>query len=87
VGYFSNSSDGEAYYSHFCARCLHNPTDPNAPYCPIWDLHMMRNYEECNKADSPLHVLIPRDKKTGSNLECKMFWLAPSMGLPLEGGG
>jgi len=90
MGYFSNSTDGDAYYEAFCSKCVHDQQyrkDQTGGGCPVWLLHHMGNYEECNRAESHLHVLIPRDKKTGQNKECSMFWPAPSMGLPLEGGG
>lgn len=90
MGYFSNSTDGEAYYSAFCARCIHEQQylkDATGGGCAVWMAHLLANYKDCNNKESPLHVLIPRDEKTGANLQCRMFIPAPSIGLPLEGGG
>lgn len=91
MGYFSNSTDGDAYLEAYCVRCIHFPKGINEPYCGVWNAHMMANYKDCNNPESVLHILIPRrpDPKFGhmGNAECTMFWPAPSMGLPLEGGG
>lgn len=87
MGYFSNSTDGEAYYSAYCAKCIHEHQyrrDGTGGGCAVWFIHGVLNYEECNKPDSPLHILIPRDKATGMNKECTMFYPAPSMGLPFD---
>ena len=72
MGYFSNGTEGEMYYEEYCAHCVHDDPD-NGKHCPIWSLHLLHNYEECNKKDSFLHVLIPRDKKEGFNDTCTMF--------------
>lgn len=71
MGYFSNGSEGEFYYEEYCARCLHDDPE-NGKHCPIWSLHLLHNYEECNKKDSMLHVLIPRNHQ-GFNDACTMF--------------
>lgn len=62
MGYFSNGSEGEGYEEQWCSRCLHNDG------CAVWSAHQLHNYEECNKPDSILHMLIPRD-----NGQCRMF--------------
>lgn len=80
MGYFSNGTEGEMYELQYCIKCIHN-MDPDKG-CPILFLHMMHNYDECDKEDSFLHVLIPRGKDHG-NERCSMFIPAPSMGLPL----
>lgn len=70
MGYFSNGSEGEFYYEEYCSRCVHD--DPEkGKHCPIWNLHLLHNYEECNNKESFLHVLIPRNK--GFNDACTMF--------------
>ena len=74
MGYFSNGSEGMDYQEHYCSKCVHDEKQS----CPVWLLHLLHNYEECNKPDSFLHVLIPRTK-TG-NGQCALF-------LPLGGGG
>ena len=80
MGYFSNGTEGECYQAQYCFRCTHWPPDPNDGMCAVWLAHQLRNYEDCNNAESPLHVLIPRTKL--GNGECRMFIPAPSMGLP-----
>lgn len=71
MGYFSNGSEGEGYQERYCFRCLHDNFEKGI-YCPIWNLHLRGNYEECNKPDSYLHALIPREKPIG-NGRCAMF--------------
>lgn len=79
MGYFSNGSEGADYFEHYCSRCVFDRDHS----CPIWNLHLMKNYEECNKEDSFLHMLIPRSKDKLGNDECKFFMPAPSIGLDL----
>lgn len=71
MGYFSNGTEGEFYYDNYCSRCIHN-AEERGKLCSIWSLHLRHNYEECNKKDSFLHVLIPRNKD-GFNDICTMF--------------
>ena len=70
MGYFSNGTQGEMYQAKWCDKCLHQNAEKYVS-CPIWDLHLLNNYEECNKADSYLHHLIPRDGI--DNEQCRMF--------------
>lgn len=77
MGYFSNGSEGECYYEEYCARCIHDDPE-NGKHCPIWSLHLLYNYEECNKKDSYLHVLIPREGSI--NGTCSMFVERAAMG-------
>ena len=77
MGYFSNGTEGEMYQDTYCAKCIHEKG------CPVWGLHLLHNYDECNKPDSFLHLLIPRSETGLSNEQCSMFVPAPSMGLPL----
>jgi|SRR6185503_10700741 len=67
MGYFSNGTEGMMYEDRYCDKCV------NAPDCWILLQHLMRNYEECNKPDSILHVLIPRSKDGLGNEQCVMF--------------
>jgi len=69
MGYFANGFEGEAYQLRYCKRCVH---DLNSD-CPVLLLHYMHNYDECDKKDSFLHVLIPRSKDGLTNEQCKMF--------------
>lgn len=68
MGYFSNGTEGDSYYEAYCARCVHDAHED----CPVWSAHLMRNYEECNKPESILHMLIPRTAG-GGNEQCRMF--------------
>ncbi len=70
MGYFSNGSEGEGYHEQYCSRCIHDNFEKGI-YCPVWNLHLQRNYEECNNVFSMLHVLIPREG--GTNARCTMF--------------
>jgi len=71
MGYFSNGTEGMCYEEDYCSRCIHNNKD--GPYCPVWTLHMLHNYDECNKPDSFLHMLIPRSNDGLVNEQCRMF--------------
>lgn len=70
MGYFPNGTAGESYHEEYCANCIHDQQEGG---CPIWFLHGLHNYEECNKKDSFLHVLIPRSKDGLGNGICSMF--------------
>jgi hypothetical protein len=72
MGYFANNSAWDAYDGKYCAHCLHNPETEDDPPCAIVEAHMLLNYDECNKKDSILHMLIPRDSEAG-NQQCRMF--------------
>lgn len=82
MGYFSNGTEGMMYESEFCSRCVHQNGPDGESGCAVWLLHMLHNYEECNKPDSFLHTLIPRRKDDLGNEQCAMFH--PSM--PTDGG-
>lgn len=69
MAYFSNGTEGESYEAQYCDRCIHQKHDEGG--CAVWLAHMLHNYDECNKPDSILHLLIPRDGIW--NRECKMF--------------
>lgn len=71
MGYFSNGTEGEMYEAEYCSRCIHQKPDEGG--CAIWLAHMLHNYEECNKKDSILHLLIPRAKDGPWNDQCRMF--------------
>ena len=65
MGYFSNGTEGMEYEALYCDRCVHQGD------CAVWNAHMDCNYEECNKPESILHMLIPR--KGIHNEQCRMF--------------
>jgi hypothetical protein len=67
MGYFSNGTEGEIYYEEFCSKCLHE----HNRQCAVWLAHYIKNYDECNKKDSILHMLIPREGI--ENGKCLMF--------------
>jgi hypothetical protein len=67
MGYFSNGMEGLCYEATYCDKCVHQEAG-----CAVWLAHLVANYDECNKADSVLHVLIPRDAD-GNNGKCAMF--------------
>jgi hypothetical protein len=69
MAYFSNGTEGMDYQHNYCNQCLHDAKQN----CPVWLLHLMHNYDECNKPDSFLHVLIPRSKDGLSNEQCTMY--------------
>ena len=68
MGYFSNGTEGMEYERQWCDRCLHQDGG-----CAVWEAHLLANYAECNKPDSPLHVLIPRSADGWRNEQCRMF--------------
>jgi hypothetical protein len=69
MGYFANGTEGELYEARYCSRCRHYDDEPA---CAVWAAHLFHNYDECNKNDSILHELIPRDER-GENMQCRMF--------------
>lgn len=86
MGYFSNGTEGLDYVEHYCRRCIHwkDLNDGRGEGCPIWDMHLLFAYEECDSgsnAETMLNTLIPRgfieDAGDGvgmpTNEECTMF--------------
>lgn len=71
MAYFSNGTEGAMYEEEYCSRCVHQGPE-DGPGCTVWLAHMLHNYEECNKKDSILHLLIPR-RKDGFADKCSMF--------------
>jgi len=69
MGYFSNGTEGMDYEGNVCCKCFHQDKEGG---CPVWNLHLDYNSEECNKEDSFLHALIPI-RKDGINGICKMY--------------
>lgn len=67
MAYFSNGTEGDMYCKQWCDRCLHQDSG-----CTVWLLHMLYNYDECNKKESMLHVLIPI-RQDGFADKCTMF--------------
>lgn len=77
MGYFSNGTEGDCYFAKYCERCVHMPKNHDEGGCMVWFLHLMHNYDECNKDDSMLDVLIPRSKDGIGNDQCTMFYERP----------
>ncbi len=71
MGYFPNGMSGEFYHEQYCSRCVNEDAETER-YCPIWNFHLLYNYDECNNDDSWLHKLIPRDGI--DNKQCVMFF-------------
>lgn len=71
MGYFSNGSEGMSYEAKYCDRCVHQ-FDHTGKICKIWELHMLKNSEECNNKESILHDLIPRNVNSVNGV-CTMF--------------
>lgn len=84
MGYFSNGTEGEMYYERYCSRCVHDADPENNP-CMVWGAHLIANYEECNKPESVLHMLIPRTKNDLGNEQCRMFIERDTTGDLFEG--
>lgn len=72
MGYFSNGSEGDGYFEHYCSRCLHD-NEAKEIHCPIWSAHLSDNYKSCNDKTSILRLMIPRSKDDLSNEQCVMF--------------
>ena len=72
MGYFSNGTEGDAYWRKYCTQCVHDQID-NEKSCPVWEAHMIWNYDECDKPDSILHKMIPRTKDGLGNEKCVFY--------------
>jgi hypothetical protein len=69
MGYFSNGTEGMDYQERYCSRCVHDKNED----CPVWAAHLLYNYQECNKPESILHMLIPRTDNGLGNSACSLF--------------
>jgi len=72
MAYFPNGTSGELYFEQWCSRCKNwkQRADEDTEGCPIWDAHMLLNYDEKN--EEALNALIPEDKD-GNPLQCRMY--------------
>jgi hypothetical protein len=79
MGYFANGTEGELYQAHWCARCVHEDADRG---CPVWDLHLLYNYDQNKKKSTAdaLALLIPLRTDGLGNDRCRMFWEKGSRG-------
>jgi len=77
MAYFPNGTSGMDYEERYCANCVHGSED--GPYCPIWELHVLHNYEQCGKGRTAqawktvLSTLIPETKDGLGAEQCSMF--------------
>ncbi len=79
MAYFANGTEGDSYMEQFCENCI-NWRDGRGGFgdgCPVWDIHLMYSYEECNNkegnAKKMLDHLIPMTKDNIWANECRMF--------------
>lgn len=72
MGYFPNGDAVVDYEARYCYRCVHQDGPDGESGCAVFLAHLLKNYNECNKKRSILHLLIPRDKG-GKNEQCRMF--------------
>lgn len=94
MAYFSNGTEGLIYQETYCWRCQNWGKDKlseksGGPGCPIWDLHLLYSYEECDSdsnAKKMLDTLIPMVEHTFSDGitgeiagKCSMFHAKPGM--------
>jgi hypothetical protein len=73
MGYFSNGDEGMSYEEQYCSRCVHRGNEDDGG-CAVFLAHLLHNYDECNKDDSILHLLIPRSKNGVGNEQCALFY-------------
>lgn len=73
MAYFANGTEGEMYFDRYCARCIHRDGPDGDSGCAVWLAHLIGNYDQCNKPDSVLNLLIPRSKNGLGNEQCLMF--------------
>jgi hypothetical protein len=58
-------------------NCVHE--NPDGPYCPIWELHVLNNYTQCGKGKTAqawkmvLSTLIPETENGLGAEQCSMF--------------
>ncbi len=73
MGYFSNGSEGDGYNETYCMRCVNwKDSVDRGEGCPVWDAHLMHNYNQEGAAREILSILIPRSSD-GGNGKCAMF--------------
>lgn len=70
MGYFPNGTAGGMYEEEYCMNCIHGTGDDP---CAVMLAHNLYNYDECDKPESILHLLIPLRKDDLGNEQCRMF--------------
>ena len=77
MAYFPNGSSGDAYMVKWCCLCRNwrDLDDGRGPGCPVWDLHMVHNYDAVKNKDlkRTLNSFIPTNKE-GYPEKCTMFF-------------
>jgi hypothetical protein len=85
MGYFSNGSEGDAYFHRYCVNCDNLTGSRQSDcrdgcQCPIWDVHLLYNYDALpllpggdTVGSKILDYLIPRSDDKLHNEECVMF--------------
>lgn len=73
MAYFSNSTEGETYEHNVCSRCIHYKGDTVDEMCPVWEIHLLFNYDQEDDSELKLAMdtLIPR--RGIYNDLCSMF--------------
>lgn len=76
MGFFSNSTEGDAYEHNVCSRCAHYVENPEDGMCGVWEIHLLYNYdqEDGSTVESIMDTLIPR--RGIYNDLCSMFYPA-----------
>lgn len=82
MGYFSNGTEAMMYQDQWCSRCKHDKDGA----CPVWAMHLLYNYDECNKKDSLLHKMIPQSEDGLGNDTCNFFFEDKEPDPPLRPG-
>lgn len=83
MGYFSSGTEGAEFEYRYCARCIHGGEQA----CPIWDLHLVWNYEQCRDGEvaetkaMALDTLIDRGADGLTN-RCRFYVRDPERTAP-----
>jgi len=80
MAYFSSGTEGMDYEARFCDKCVHQPQESDHSMCPIWDVHMLQNYEQQKNEGIRLilSALIPRSADGLTNERCSFFQTRPA---------
>lgn len=80
MAYFSNGTEGMDYCARWCDRCVHQNGADGKSGCPVWLVHLLYAYEECNSKSNAkvmLDALIPMVPSKHGNYrvagQCSMF--------------
>ncbi len=79
MAYFPNGTSGMVFEEEYCDKCMNRRDlkDGRGPGCPIWDIHMLFNYDQHKETDEGkrtkeiLEILIPTKDLWAD--ECSMF--------------